>query len=182
MKYIPLILMIAAAILIAWWIFCIITKAKFPKGKTISVGAVFLRTQEDGSYYHEIVRFKKIPLDQENTLASVLKPTLTPIKTNFGSIRFSATKTGVKSEAPCFSASLISRNTGNVVSKTQVEEVLSNHPSLQIKEIVNYSSDSAKTKIFSSSNENICYVYPGEMVRDAHGVSHIRSATVLFYT
>ena len=53
---------------------------------------------------------------------------------------------------------------------------------LKVNEFFNPSVGTAKNQVFSVPNEKRCYLFPSERTKDANGVSHIKSATILFYT
>ena len=179
--WLPILLLMVTITVFSWWLFCVISKSKFSKKATVYAGRVILDSDENGGYCHKIVGFQKYPLKQYNTASAVLIPNMHPLETRILNIRLTATKSGPMCSELYFLGSVYSEDRHGHWTGTDILNYMEQTSGiLKIEEMKNSSADSAERR-FLVGNERICYVFPQSKMMDKNGVTHIESATILFY-
>ena len=177
----PVIFLMVIMTFVVWWIFCIISKPRFQKKAKAYAGRIILDLDENGGYCHKIVGFRKYSLDKYNTVSAILMPSMKPLETKILNLHLTATKNGPLCSARYFLGSVYSKDrhahwTGADILKYMGEK----GDILKIEEMENSSADSAERQ-FLVGNKRICYVFPQTKIMDKNGVTHIETATILFY-
>ena len=178
MVWLPFLLLLAIVLFLIWWIFCIVTKPRFPKNRTIYAGKVYLAFDGSDTYYHTIFGFKKYPMKKYNTLKYILKPTRTPLEKTIMGIRFEAAKKGPKCYASFCNVDVSDLGTSASLDAIQI---FAKKGSLNVEEMIDDENAAMKGQVLISPGKDRGYMVTKAKSLDKNGYEHVAKGVILFY-
>lgn len=179
--WIPIFFLMIVISALAWWLFCVFSKPRFSKKSSVYAGRIMLEKNENGDYFHQLVGFQRYPLKKYNTAGALLVPSMHPLEAQIQSVHFTATKNGPECNELYFVGSVFPMESERHWNcKEILNHVQKTNGALKIDELQHLSAASLKRQ-FLVRSERVCYVFPKKKTIDADGVTHIESATILFY-
>ena len=179
MAAVPFALELAVLGFFIYWGYCIITKPRFPKNRSIYAGQIFLSENANGTFCHTIMDFRRYPLKKYNTWKYILKPNKKPLEKDIASIHLTATKQGPQCKEIFSMEDIIPCGSGETYG---VDQIMISQLPLDIKELSDVNGAEMQEQIFSVPDRELCYLFPQVKTADDRDYMHIAMATIFFYT